>query len=247
MYEMFLDKSGKKISKSYGNVFTPQVWFKYGSPKSLILLMFKRFEGTRELDVTDIPKYMDELLRLERIYFGLEKVKNERELINSKRLFEYVHFFKPPKKLSLQIPYMKLVEIAKILPEKNRFEFAVEKLKELGLIKKLSEKEKKELEERLRFATNWVKDFERKAGVLKLTDEEKKAVKELIEVIKKEENGEKIQTRIFEIARENGIKPKKFFKILYRIILKDEKGPRLGPYIIEVGKEEIIRKLLGVL
>ncbi len=247
MYEMFLDKSGKKISKSYGNVFTPQVWFKYGSPKSLILLMFKRFEGTRELDVTDIPKYMDELLRLERIYFGLEKVKNERELINSKRLFEYVHFLKPPKKLSLQIPYMKLVEIAKILPEKNRFEFAVEKLKELGLIKKLSEKEKKELEERLRFATNWVKDFERKAEVLKLTDAEKKAVKELIEVIKKEKDGEKIQTRIFEVARENGIKPKKFFKILYRIILKDEKGPRLGPYIIEVGKEEIIRKLLGVL
>ncbi|HDN05995.1 MAG TPA: lysine--tRNA ligase, partial [Candidatus Bathyarchaeota archaeon] len=31
-YEMFLDKSGRKISKSAGNVFTPQVWFRYGSP-----------------------------------------------------------------------------------------------------------------------------------------------------------------------------------------------------------------------
>lgn len=247
MYEMFLDKSGKKISKSYGNVFTPQVWFKYGNTKSLLLLMFKRFEGTRELDVSDIPKYMDELLRLERIYFGLEEAKNERERVNSKRLFEYVHFLKPPKKLGLQVPYMKLVEIAKILPERNRLEFAVEKLKEIGLIKELSEEEKKDLEERLWFAINWANDFEKRVEEIKLTDDEKNALKELIEVIEKEEDGEKIQTRIFEVARKNGIKPKNFFKLLYRIILKDEKGPRLGPYIIEAGKEEIVKKLLGVI
>ena len=48
-YEMFLDKGGKKISKSAGNVFTPQVWFQYGSPQSLLLLMLKRFVGTRTL------------------------------------------------------------------------------------------------------------------------------------------------------------------------------------------------------
>ena len=41
-YEMFLDKGGKKISKSAGNVFTPQMWFKYGTPESLLLLLYKR-------------------------------------------------------------------------------------------------------------------------------------------------------------------------------------------------------------
>ena len=30
-YEMFLDKGGKKISKSTGNVLTPQVWLRYGT------------------------------------------------------------------------------------------------------------------------------------------------------------------------------------------------------------------------
>ncbi|MCW3979970.1 MAG: lysine--tRNA ligase, partial [Candidatus Bathyarchaeota archaeon] len=64
-YEMFLDKSGKKISKSAGNVFTPQVWFQYGSSRSLILLMLKRFVGTRELSIVDIPQYMNELDELE--------------------------------------------------------------------------------------------------------------------------------------------------------------------------------------
>jgi lysyl-tRNA synthetase class 1 len=35
-YELFLDKSGKRMSKSAGVVFTPQTWFTYGSPQSLI-------------------------------------------------------------------------------------------------------------------------------------------------------------------------------------------------------------------
>ena len=77
-YEMFLDKSGKKISKSAGNVFTPQVWFRYGSPQSLLLLMLKRFVGTRTLDVSDIPLYMNELDYLEDVYFGKKQVGEKR-------------------------------------------------------------------------------------------------------------------------------------------------------------------------
>ncbi|MEM2853947.1 MAG: lysine--tRNA ligase, partial [Candidatus Bathyarchaeia archaeon] len=60
-YEMFLDKSGRKISKSTGNVFTPQVWFRYGSPQSMLLLLLKRFVGTRNISVSDIPRYMNEM------------------------------------------------------------------------------------------------------------------------------------------------------------------------------------------
>ncbi len=67
-YEMFLDKSGRKISKSAGNVLTPQVWFRYGSPQSLLLLTLKRFVGTRTVSVTDIPQYMNELDELEDTY-----------------------------------------------------------------------------------------------------------------------------------------------------------------------------------
>ena len=54
-YEMFLDKGGKKISKSAGNVLTPQMWLKYGTPESLLLLLFKRISGTRHVGIDDIP------------------------------------------------------------------------------------------------------------------------------------------------------------------------------------------------
>ncbi|RJQ28621.1 lysine--tRNA ligase, partial [Candidatus Parcubacteria bacterium] len=64
-YEMFLDKGGKKISKSAGNVVTSQKWFRYGTPKSMLLLLYKRITGARELGFEDIPTLMDEYNELE--------------------------------------------------------------------------------------------------------------------------------------------------------------------------------------
>src|SRR3546814_10303826 len=58
-YEMFLDKGGKKISKSTGNVLTPQVWLRYGTSQSLLLLLFKRITGTRQVGTDDIPTLME--------------------------------------------------------------------------------------------------------------------------------------------------------------------------------------------
>ena len=101
---MFLDKGGKKISKSAGNVFTPQVWFQYGSPQSLLLLMLKRFVGTRTLDVSDIPAYMNELDSLEDVYFG-KKQAAEKEATRLRGLFEYCWVMKPPCKTSVHVPY----------------------------------------------------------------------------------------------------------------------------------------------
>ena len=66
-YEMFLDKGGKKISKSLGNVLTAQRWMEFGSPKSILLLLYKRITGARELGLEDIPSLMSEYNELEDI------------------------------------------------------------------------------------------------------------------------------------------------------------------------------------
>ena len=244
VYEMFLDKGGKKISKSIGNVLSPQVWFKYATPVSLILLMLKRSEGTREINVTDIPSYMDDVDKLEDVYFGLKEEKNPRDLFNAKRLFEFVHLLKPPKKVSLHVPYNRMIEIAKILPEKNQVEFTLEKLKEFSHVKKIDSSIRSEVEKRLEFAKNWNEDFLKTEVVeIKLSDAEKESIKKLIDAIEKETDGEKLQYKIFEIAKTSGIKPVEFFRVIYKIILNSERGPRLGPYIIERGKKEVIGKL----
>ncbi len=250
MYEMFLEKGGRKISKSVGNVFTPQAWLEYGSPQSLLLLMFKRFSGTREIDVTDIPTYMDEVDRLEKIYFGLERVGSEKKERNLRRLFEYVHLLKPPEQPSnVYVSYATLVELVKVAPEGMEVDFVAKRLEEQGLLESVGEKEKKVLEEKLKLVKKWVEDFEReKTMKVELKDEERLAVEELIEKIELAEESEELQKEIFEVARKHGIKPANFFRLLYRILLGREHGPRLGPYIFEVGKERIVenlRKALG--
>jgi len=253
MWELFLDKSGKRISKSFGNVFTPQVWMTYGSSQSLMLLMLKRFEGTRELDVTDIPKYMDELDKLEENYFALKKIKEDRDKINTKRLLEFVHLLKPPKQPAPHLNYDGWIELAKILPPHDHHQFMLNKLKEFGKLKttKVDEETEKIISDRLRYAQNWYNDFvlQKMGGEEKfeMPGEMKPAIQELIQLIEHEKDGEKIQKEIFLIAKKHGLQPPEFFRTVYRILLKEDRGPRLGPYIIDRGKAEVIEKLEEVL
>jgi len=113
-YEMFLDKGGKKISKSLGNVVTSQAWLRYGTPKSILLLLYKRITGTREVGFEDIPALMDEYHELDNIYFGKIKLDNEMKVIKAKGLFEYVNILNPPKTPTPYVNYRLLIQLGKI-------------------------------------------------------------------------------------------------------------------------------------
>ncbi|MEM2602338.1 MAG: hypothetical protein QXW19_05215, partial [Candidatus Bathyarchaeia archaeon] len=76
---------------------------------------------------------------------------------------------------------------------------------------------------------------------------ERRAIGELIALIRSERDEAKIQGAIFDIARRNGLDPKDFFKILYRILLGVPYGPRLGPYLVAMGKENVAEALEGAL
>jgi lysyl-tRNA synthetase class 1 len=243
MYEMFLDKSGRKISKSTGNVFTPQVWFRYGSPQSLLLLMLKRFVGTRTLDVTDIPAYMNELDYLEDVYFGVKRLKDEREHAKLRGLYEYCWTMKPPSKPSIKVPYNLLTFLAKMAPKGHEEEFITEKLRSYGYLQK-DQTLDENLRKRIQYAFNWIRDFEEiKETEVTLTSDEQEAIMELIETLKAENEAEKIQNAIFNTAKKHGIQPANFFKTLYTILLGVPQGPRLGPYILTMGKQNVVDAL----
>jgi len=133
-YEMFLDKGGKKISKSLGNVVTSQKWLNYGTPESILLLLYKRITGARELGFEDIPALMDEYNELENIYFGKTKIENEAKLVKSKGLYEYVNLLNPPKNSDVHISYGLLIELCKIFKD-DRLERVNSKLIDYGTIK----------------------------------------------------------------------------------------------------------------
>ncbi|MEM3134628.1 MAG: lysine--tRNA ligase [Candidatus Bathyarchaeia archaeon] len=242
-YEMFLDKSGRKISKSTGNVFTPQVWFRYGSPQSMLLLLLKRFVGTRNISVSDIPRYMNEMDWLEDVYFGKVRVEDRMEEAKLKGLYKYCWFMKPPKKPSIHVPYNVLTYLAKVAPKGSEIEFIADKLRDYGYIRDESELTE-DLKKRIEYALNWVSDFEEITETkVKLSQEEMNAIRHLIQRIQAEEEAEKIQSAIFEVARENNLKPKDFFRTLYMILLGAPSGPRLGPYMVAMGRENVIKAL----
>ncbi len=245
-YEMFLDKGGKKISKSAGNVFTPQVWFNYGSPQSLLLLMLKRFVGTRSLDVSDIPSYMNELDDLEDVYFG-KKQPSEKEAIRLKGIYQYCYVMKPPSKPSIHTPYNLMAFLVKMAPKECINDYVAEKLQSYGYLQK-GQVIDAALQQRIQFAQNWTRDFEDiKETNVELSVEERKAILELVTQLKTEDDPDKIQNAIFQAAKNNGIKPGAFFRVLYSVLMGAPQGPKLGPYVLAMGKDNVIAALERVL
>ena len=239
-YEMFLDKSGKKISKSIGNVLTPQKWLEYGTPSSLLLLMFKRISGARSLSVEDIPTYMDEVDVVEDIYFNKTMSENKDKTIRMKGLYEYVNHLNPPEKESIHLPYRLLVELAEIAPEDNSIEYISKKLVEYQYVKEIDDN----ILHRIKLGINWARDFKTDAiGNVEVLDEHKKPLSEIVTLLEKNSDPDVIQSEIFEIAKSNDMKPRVLFQLIYQILLGSNKGPRLGKYIIDADKSKIIKKI----
>jgi lysyl-tRNA synthetase class 1 len=241
-YELFLDKSGKRLSKSAGVVFTPQTWFKYGSPQSLMLLLLKRFVGARALDVTDIPAYVNELDFLEDLYFGVKNAKDEREA-RLRGLYAYCFAMKTPQKPSVHVPYNLLTFLSKMAPEGRGGGFIEEKLRAYGYLAE-GQGLDEGLKKRIWYAFNWIRDFEEiKETGISLTTGEKASVEELIGILNVEDEPGRIQNAIFNVAKKHDLQPADFFKLLYTILLGVPQGPRLGPYFLAMGKQNVVNAL----
>ncbi|VFJ12455.1 lysine--tRNA ligase [Candidatus Nitrosocosmicus franklandus] len=162
-YEMFLDKGGKKISKSAGNVLTPQMWLQYGTPQSLLLLLFKRISGTRHVGIDDIPQLMDEYDLYEDIYFGKVKEPNDSKRIKINGIYEYINHLNPPKVYpSLHIPYRILIQQAELFKnqtiESNIVNQIFERLKKYGLVKN-EDYSNELLQKKINLAIRWARDL----------------------------------------------------------------------------------------
>jgi len=238
-YEMFLDKGGKKISKSSGNVITAQKWLEFGNSKSILLLLYKRITGARELGFDDIPSLMNEYNELEDTYFGRIKIDNQAKLTKLKGLYEYVNLLNPPKQASIHVNYRLLIELTKIFKE-NREERVMKKLIDYGVIKN----PETEIKELIKIAGNYSDEFDEQEKIqVDLNDTSKKALKILIKALQTEEKPEDIQNTIYQIAKSNGVQPKDFFKILYQIILGTSRGPKIGPFITDIGRKQVAKTL----
>lgn len=253
-YEMFLDKGGKKISKSSGNVLTPQIWLTYGTPESILLLLFKRITGTRHVGIADIPSLMDEYDLYEDMYFGKQKEPNAAKLVKIKGIYEYINHLDPPQHPQPHIPYMLLVQQASLFSkDEDRASKIFNRLLKYGIVKEKTES----ISRRIDLASYWADMFQSTTETIEIDmdQSQRKAMGEILDIIKSlidseqdPETPKKLQSKVFEIARNNRLEPKEFFRLLYRLLINADRGPRIGNYIIDLGLErtsQILEKCLA--
>jgi len=253
-YELFQDKSGGKISKSVGNVLTPQDWLTYASPDSLRLLMFKRIVGARNLSIEDIPTYMDEFDELEGYYFSKTRDSNTLKDARLRGLYEYTVLTKVPDRPGVHLPYRQLASLAAMAPEGHVEEFVTKRLIQNGAIQTSSP----DLSRRISWAAIWARDTKYAAesgdpaqtaevSAPSLDPATTEAVMMFALGLDKSKSADDIQALAFESIRSGGAKPADFFSAVYRILLGSERGPRLGPYIIDAGLDATAQKLRAAL
>ncbi|MDA4122345.1 MAG: lysine--tRNA ligase [Thaumarchaeota archaeon] len=251
-YELFQDKSGRKIAKSVGNVLTPQEWLTYASANSLRLLMFKRIVGARNLSLEDIPTYMDEFDDLEASYFSETRDPNLLKDARQRGLYEYTVMTRVPERPGVHVPYKQVAALAVVAPTGNVEDFVVKRLIANGAVAAPSP----QLTERIGWAAAWAKvvnfgvelraesDPVRESPAVELDPKTAAALKEFANALASAETPDEIQGAAFEAIRKSGTAPSSFFSAVYRILLGKERGPRLGPYILDAGTQAVAQKLL---
>jgi len=235
-YELFLDDKGEKISKSKGNGITIEEWLRYASPESLSLYMYQNPKRAKKLYPEVVPKAVDEYLSLIEKYF--DQKPNEK-ILNP---VWHVHNGSPPKE-KIVMPFSMLLNIVGSSNAKNK-DVLWKFIKKFH--KELDPKSHRILDELTDYAINYFVDrVEPKKKFKKPNKDEKKALLNLIEVLKKvpqNTEAEKIQTMIYTAGKENGYSNdlRSWFKLIYEVIFGEENGPRMGFFISFFGVKETI-------
>jgi len=242
-YEHITIGGGSKMSASVGNVVYPKDWLAVAPPEALRLLFLKRITKARDFKWSDVPKLMDELDQLERVYYGIEKVTDERELANMKRLYEMVLVGKPPASYEERVPYSIAAMISQLVSLDDR-----ERL--VSVLRKLGYEMTERTDELLPKAEAWANKHAQQFTLLKHVPKEAKkfskkqkvALAELADLLDRSWTDREYAKKIFETAEKNNLKPAKLFKAIYTVLLGQERGPRAAPFILSLDKKFVQRR-----
>ncbi len=243
LYEWFLAKGGIKMSSSKGVGVSAAEVAKTLPAEILRFLMVKtHYRKAIIFDPADnesILNLFDDCDRAAKIYFK-EGVKNpvgrawqlsQVEAVPKKPIFlprfrDVVNYIQQPT-----------VEVHKKFEEiKGR---------------KLTEAEKEVLDKRVKYAKIWLKQYapdEKKIGVVKnkvkvkLTEAQKKYLDLIIKLLEKDWQAEKLQQKLYEVAKENQINPKEAFQSIYLALTEKKFGPKAAWFLLAEEKKTIIKR-----
>jgi lysyl-tRNA synthetase class 1 len=236
-----------KMSSSKGKVVDLPDLLRVYQPEIVRYL----FAGTRpntEFVISfdlDVIKIYEDYDRTERIYFGVDKAKDDDTLQKEKRIYELSQVGKVPEGAPHQVPFRHLCNLLQI------HEGDVEKV--LAFLPPLEPEQAVNIRARAKCAWYWITecspaDFRfalRPEGErIEATANELIALRALRELALSGPSEEKtLSEAIFAAAQSNGLEPKALFKVAYQALIVKDQGPRLAGFILAVGGERVARIL----
>lgn len=242
-YEFFLI-GGKKMSSSKGLGLKARDLTSL-LPAEVGRFLFARSDFRQQVNFDPagtfaIPDLFDEY---DRCFMAF--VNNDNE--DLARTFEMSQINELPRKEKIFLPRFR--DVANYIQLGANLEITFEELK--GSI--LNELEDKLLREREKYAMVWLEkyapeDFKQRMledlpEQISLNEGQKSFLAKTVEILEKENDPEKLQTALYNLAKELGINTKEAFAAIYLVMMGKEFGPKAGTFLLQYPKEKIIQRL----
>jgi lysyl-tRNA synthetase class 1 len=260
-YELFLDETGQKISKSRGNGLTIEEWLRYASPESLSYFMFWKPREAKRLYFDVIPRSVDDYLAL------LDAYPRQDWKSRLGNPAWHIHAGDPPppeligheaaseqhggEAKKTAISFGMLLNLAAVA---NSEEPAVL----WGFLRRYAPDASPEkfprLDRMIGYAVAYFRDFVRPKKVYRAADEvEREALEKLSDALAglpANPGAEEVQTLLYDVARPipryqnlsaKGATPERpgvsndWFNMLYQVLLGEDRGPRFGSFVALYG------------
>jgi lysyl-tRNA synthetase class 1 len=239
-YELFLDETGQKISKTKGNGLTIDEWLRYGSEESLGLFMYNAPRKAKRLYFDVIPRQVDDYATHLEKYVG----QSPEERFNNP--VWHIHGGTPPR-LSQPLSFSILLNLASVCNAEDTDVL-------WGFISRYDADASPEsapmLDELAGYAVHYYQDFVKPAKQFRAPDDiERRALEDLAAALPSlPDDAEAIQFEVYEIGKRHGFEPlREWFKALYETLLGQSQGPRMGSFIALYGRDETIALIETVL
>ncbi len=234
-YELFLDESGEKISKSKGNGVSMDEWLTYAASESLSYFMYLKPKTAKRMHFDVIPKAVDEYHQQLRAFAGQDAAARLNNPVF------HIHGHNAPGS-DMVVSFAMLLNLASVAGAEDK-----EAL--WGFIRRYAPEATAEthpgLDAAAGHAVQYYQDFVKPGRVFRTASEtERAAMEDLAARLKAWEGGldaEELQSVVFAVGKEHGFDPlRDWFKALYEVLLGASQGPRFGGFIALYGVEETV-------
>jgi lysyl-tRNA synthetase class 1 len=225
IYELFLDDTGQKISKSKGNGIAVEQWLTYSAPESLALFMYQKPKTAKRLYFDIIPKEVDEYVT------HLDKYQNQTEAERFENPAWHIHageVSQEPWPVSFAL-LINLVSASNASTPEILWGFI------RAYAPDANPKDNPALDRLVGYAISYYQDFVRpKKNYRAPSDTERAALNDLATAFDQLGNGanaEAAQTIVYEVGKRHQFDPlRDWFKALYEVLFGQEQGPRFGSF-----------------